>query len=77
MSLCMEYDIVQMSAAASHGGTDPSGPIFNDSAAQIRLNLSNGIGYVDLKGIGQLQVIGIDMRLQETPQEKVQRGQIE
>ena len=33
MPLCMEYDIAQMSATASHGGTDPSGPIFNDSAA--------------------------------------------
>ena len=30
------YDIMyQMSAAPSYGGTDPSGPIFNDSAAQI------------------------------------------
>ena len=67
----MEYDIVQMSAAASHGGTDPSGPIFNDSAAWIRLNLSDGIGYVDFKGIGRLRLIGIDLRLQETPQEKV------
>ena len=48
----MEYNIVQMFAAASYGGTDPSGPIFNDSAAQIRLNLSNSLGYVDFKGIG-------------------------
>ena len=31
----MEYNIVQMSAAASYSGTDPSGPIFNDSAAEF------------------------------------------
>ena len=31
--LCMEYNIVQMSAEGSYGGTNPSGPIFNDSAA--------------------------------------------
>ena len=39
MPLCMEYNIVQMFAAASYGGTDPIGRIFNDSAAQIRLKL--------------------------------------
>ena len=71
MPLFMEYNIVQMSTAASYGGTDPSSPIFNDSAAQIRLNLSDGVGYVDFKGIGRLRLIGIDLRLQETPQEKV------
>lgn len=37
MPLCTEYYIVQMSTAASHGGTDPSDPIFNDNAALIRL----------------------------------------
>ena len=52
MPLSMEYYIVQMSAAASYGGTDPSGLIFNESATQIRLNLSNKLGYVDFKGIG-------------------------
>ena len=76
MPLCIEYDIVHMSSAASHGGMDPSGPVFNDSAAQIWLNLSDGIGYVDFKGIGRLRLIGIDLQLQETPQEKVQQGQI-
>ena len=40
MPLFLEYNIVQMSAAASYGGTDLSDPIFNDSVAQIRLNLS-------------------------------------
>ena len=44
MSLCMEYNIVQLSVVASYGGTDPSGSIFNDSTAQIRLNLSNSLG---------------------------------
>ena len=63
MPLCMEYYIVQMSAAASYGGTDPSGSIFNDSAAQIRLNLSNSLGYRYFKGIGRLRLIGIDLRL--------------
>ena len=63
MPLCIEYNIVQMSAADSYGGTDPSGPIFNDSTAQIRLNLSNNLGYVDFKGIGRLRLIGIDLRL--------------
>ena len=33
MPLCMEYNIVQMSIAASHDGIYSSGPIFNDSAA--------------------------------------------
>ena len=33
MPLCMDYDIFQMSAAASHSGMDPNGPIFNNSAA--------------------------------------------
>ena len=56
MPLCMEYNIVQIFAATSYGGTDPSDSIFNDSAAQIRLNLS-------IKGIGQLWLIGIDLRL--------------
>ena len=67
----MEYNIVEMSAAVSYGGADPSGPIFNDSAAQIRLNLSNSLGYVDFKGIGRLRLIGIDLRFWKTPQEKV------
>ena len=43
MPLCLEYQIVQMSAGASHGGTDPRGPIFNDSVAQVPLNLSDGL----------------------------------
>ena len=55
------YNIVKMSAAASYGGTDPSGPIFNDSAAQIWLNLSNSLGYFDFNGIGRLWLIGIDL----------------
>ena len=61
MPLCMEYYIVQMSAAASHSGTDPSAPNFNGSAAKILLNLSDGIGYVNFKGIGRLWLIGIDL----------------
>ena len=59
----MEYNIVQKSTAASYGGTDPSVPIFNDSAAQILLNLSKSLGYVDFKGIGRLWLIDIDLRL--------------
>ena len=71
MPLCIEYDIVQMSAAASHGGTDSRGTIFNDSAAKIRLTLSNGLSYVDFEGISRLGLIGIDLRFMKTPQEKV------
>ena len=52
-----------MSAAASHGGTDPSGPIFNDSAAKIRLNLEDSQSYIHSKGIDRLRLIGIDLRL--------------
>lgn len=33
MPLSMEDDIIQMPASASHSGTDPSGPIFNDFSA--------------------------------------------
>ncbi|KAL4707313.1 hypothetical protein ACJJTC_019851 [Scirpophaga incertulas] len=33
MPLSMEDDIIQMPASASHSGTDPSGPIFNNSSA--------------------------------------------
>lgn len=51
MSLCMEYTIVQMSTAAFQGGTVSNGPIFNDSDTWIRLNLSDGIGFVDQKKI--------------------------
>ena len=57
--LCTEYNIVQMFAAVSYVGTDTSGPIFNDSAAQIRLNLNNSLGYVDFKNIGRLRLIAI------------------
>lgn len=32
-TLFMEYNIVQMSAAASHDSTDQSGPIFNNADA--------------------------------------------
>lgn len=32
MPLYMEYNIIQMSAAASRGGTGPSDPIFNNFA---------------------------------------------
>ena len=53
----MEYNIIQMSVAASYDGTDPSGPIFNDSAAQIRLNLSNSLSYVEFKDIGRMQPV--------------------
>ena len=63
MPSCIEYNIVEMSAAASYGGTDSSGPIFNNSAAQIWVNLSNSLDYVDFKDIGQLRLIGIDLRL--------------
>ena len=63
MPLCMEYDIVQMSAEDLRGGTDSKGPIFNVSAAKIRLNLRNGLGYVDFEGINRLRLIGIDLRL--------------
>lgn len=48
----------------------PSGRVFNDPAAQIRQNLSDGVGY-DFKSIDRLLLIGIDLRLQVTPQEKV------
>lgn len=30
MSLCVEYNIVEISAATFHGGTDSIDPIFND-----------------------------------------------
>lgn len=71
----MEYNIVKMSAADSHGGTDPSDPICNDSLAYKRLNLGDGVGYVDDKGIGRLRHIGIDLRFKETPEEKLERAQ--
>ena len=35
MPLGMEYNVIQMSTAASHGGTDQSGPIVNNFAASI------------------------------------------
>ena len=46
-----------MSAAALNGATDSRGPIFNDSAAKIRQNLSNGRGYLDFEGCGLLAYI--------------------
>lgn len=33
MTVCMKYNIAQIYATASQGGKDPSGSIFNDSAA--------------------------------------------
>ena len=36
---------------------------FSMTAAQIRLNLNNSLGYFDFKGIDRLQLIGIDLRL--------------
>ena len=72
----MEYDIIQMTAMASVGGAHTKGPIFDDSGAQIGLYLIDGVAYVDFEGIGGLRLVGIDLRLKKTPQEKVQRGQI-
>ena len=63
MSLWMEYNIVQMSAVAFYGDTNPGGLIFSDSAAQIRMNLSHSLGYVDFKDTGRLRFIGIDLWL--------------
>lgn len=76
MALCMEYNIDRMSAVASHNGTHPSGPIFNDPATEVRMNLSNVSGYVFFKGIGRWYFIGIDLRLEVIPQEKDSWGQI-
>lgn len=39
-------------------------------------HLSNGIGYIDFHITVRLRLIYIDLRLQKTPQEKVQRAQI-
>ena len=71
MTLGVEYEIVQMSSAASLGGADPWGPIFGDSDAQIWLNLSDGMVNVDFEGIGRLRLIDVNLGLEETPQEKV------
>jgi len=60
-----------MSTVASYGGLNPSGPIFNDFAAYVWLNLSDGLDNVDFKVICRLWFIGTDLQLQETPQEKV------
>lgn len=49
MPLCIEYSIAQMSAEVFHGRTGPIGLIFIDSTAYIRLNFSDGIGYVDFE----------------------------
>ena len=67
----MEYDIVQMSAAASLGGMYARGPIFHDSGAQIGLNLIDALDNVGFKGSGGLRLIRIDPLHKETPQEKV------
>lgn len=40
--------------------------VLNNFVTQIRLNLSNGLGYFNLKGIGRLRFIDIDLRVQET-----------
>lgn len=63
----MEKSLIEI---FSHGGTDTRGPIFIYSAAWMRLNLNDDVGYVDLKGIGRLQLMDIDQRLLETSQEK-------
>jgi hypothetical protein len=50
-----------MSDSASRDGTNPNGAIFNDSAATIRVNLSDGIDLVDFKGIDRLRLIDRDL----------------
>ena len=74
--LCMKYDIIKMTATASVGGAHTKGPIFHDSGAQIGLYLIDGVADVDFKNIGGLRLVGIDLRLKKTSQEKVLRGQI-
>lgn len=71
MPLCIYYNIIQTSAAASHSGVDSSDLIFYDSAAKIGLNSRDGLDYVDFKGISRLRLIYVDLRLQEAPQGKV------
>lgn len=71
MSLFMEYDIAQMAAANSLGGTYTRDPFFDDSGAQIGLNLFDALNNVGFKGIDGLWLICIYLRLKTTPQEKV------
>lgn len=73
--LCMEYDIVQMSAAASYGGTDLRDLLFNDSNAQIRLNMNDSLDYIHFEGIGRLGLIAKDLRLQKAPQKSLAEDQ--
>lgn len=48
-ALCMplgtEHIIIQINAAACPGGTNVDGPIFSESATDIRFNVSDGITF--------------------------------
>ncbi|GJQ73392.1 hypothetical protein Trydic_g13757 [Trypoxylus dichotomus] len=57
MPSCVEYNIGHIFAAASYSGT---APISNVSAAYIRLNLSGGLDYADIKRIDRLRLIDVD-----------------
>ena len=48
-----------------------NGSIFDVSGAQIGVYLIVGVELVDFEGIGGLRLVGIDLRLKKTPQEKV------
>ena len=48
LSLCMEYKLVQMSVTDSLSLAHLKCPIFHDSGAQIRLNLTDRIFCVDI-----------------------------
>ena len=71
MPLCVEYNIVQMSVTASLGGVHSKCSTFHDSGAQIRLNLTDGMGYVGFEDRRGLWIIPTQLRLNKTPQEKV------
>ena len=60
-----------ISATASMGGAHPKCPISHYSRAQIRLNLTDGMGYVGFEDRCGLWLIPTKLRLNKTPQEKI------
>lgn len=54
--MSVEYNIGQISASASRSSMNPSSPLFN-FGARIRLNLSDGLSYIDFKGVGWFRLI--------------------
>ena len=73
MALSMEYNVTQMSAAASLGDTYSGGPIFD---VMTFLHKSGwicwmGVCYVDFESINCLWFIRINLRFKIAPKEEI------